>query len=214
MSGETPTDNHTLRRGAEILSIIFHPLFIPLYGLLIIYSSQTLLSFIPSQVKRMVVILVTANNVLLPMALAAVLYTRGAISSFHARRTNERVLLLTFVLMMYSLTAFVLMRMQVPTLFKAYFISIAAVTLVTLIITAFYRISMHAVGLGGLLVLIAFMIILYNISMMWQIITVFLLGGALMSSRIYLKDHTLSEVWTGLVAGAAVMGLSLFFMLK
>lgn len=203
-----------MKRAAEILSVVFHPIFIPLYGLLIIYSSQTLLSFIPSQVKRMIFILVMANNVLLPIALAAVLYARGAIASLSAHRRNERVLLLTFAAMMYILTAFVMFRMQVPNLIKAYFISIAVVTMVTLLITPFYRISLHAAGFGGLLVLIVFMIVLYHIGMVWQIIAVFLTCGAVMSARIYLKDHAPLEVWTGFFAGAVVMGLSLLFLLK
>lgn len=207
-------DNHRLKRAAEILSVIFHPLFIPLYGLLIIYSSPTLLSFIPLQVKRMILVLVVANNVLLPISLAIVLYARGAIASLRARGRSERVLLLTFALLMYSLTAFVLLRIQVPNLFKAYLVSIAVVTLVTLLITVKYQISMHAIGFGGLLVLLIFMIALYHISMVWQLFAVVLAGGAVMSSRIYLEDHSPAEVWTGLFAGAAVTGVSLFLLLK
>ncbi|HCM59499.1 MAG TPA: hypothetical protein DIS74_03840 [Bacteroidales bacterium] len=203
-----------MKRAAEILSVVFHPLFIPLYGLLIIYSSSTLLSFIPLSVKRMILVLVTANNVLLPIALAIVLYARSAIASLRARGRNERVLLLTFALLMYSLTAFVLLRMQVPNLFRAYLVSIAVVTLVTLVITVRYHISMHAIGFGGLLVLVVFMIALYHISMVWQLFAVVLAGGAVMSSRIYLEDHSPAEVWSGLFAGAAVMGVSLLFLLK
>lgn len=208
------SDNHRLKRTAEILSVIFHPLFIPLYGLLLIYSSPTLLSFIPPQVKRMILVLVVANNVLLPIALAIVLYARGSIASLRARGRNERVLLLTFALLMYSLTAFVLLRIQVPSLFKAYLVSIAVVTLVTLLITVKYQISMHAIGFGGLMVLVMFMIALYHISMVWQLFAVVLAGGAVMSSRIYLEDHSPAEVWSGLFAGAAVMGVSLFLLLK
>ncbi|MHC1731164.1 MAG: hypothetical protein AB9888_03865 [Bacteroidales bacterium] len=207
-------DNHRLKRVAEIFSVVFHPLFIPLYGLLIIYSSPTLLSFIPLQVKRMILVLVMANNVLLPIALAIVLYARGAIASLRAQGRRERVLLLTFALLMYSLTAFVLLRIQVPNLFKAYLVSIAVVTLVTLLITVKYHISMHAIGFGGLLVLVAFMIGLYHISMVWQLFAVVLAGGAVMSSRIYLEDHSPAEVWSGLFTGAAVMGVSLFLLLK
>ena len=207
-------DNHRLKRVAKMLSVVFHPLFIPLYGLLIIYSSPTLLSFIPLQVKRMILVLVVANNVLLPTALAIVLYARGAITSLHARRRSERILLLTFALLMYCLTAFVLLRIQVPTLFKAYLVSIAVVTLVTLLITVKYRISMHSIGFGGLLVLLIFMISLYHISMVWQLFAVVLAGGAVMSSRIYLEDHSPDEVWSGLFAGAAVMAVSLFLLLK
>ncbi|MRR21739.1 hypothetical protein EG830_02015 [bacterium] len=207
-------DSHRLRRAAEILSVVFHPIFIPLYGLIIIYSSNTLHSFLPLQLKRMIFILVMANNVLLPIALATVLYARGAIRTFNARDRNERVLLLTFSLVMYSLTAFLLLRMQVPGLFRAFFIAIAVVTLLTLLITVFYRISLHASGIGGLLVLVLFMAGLYHIGMVWQTVAVLLTGSAVLSSRIYLDDHSPAEVWSGFFAGAAIMGLSLFFILK
>lgn len=203
-----------LNRAAEIISVVFHPIFIPLYGLIIIYSSNTLHSFLPVQLKRMIFILVMANNVVLPMALATVLYARGAIKTFNARDRNERVLLLTFSLLMYSLTAFLLLRMHVPGLFRAFFIAIAVVTLITLLITIFYRISLHASGIGGLLVLVLFMAGLYHIDMVWQTVAVLLTGSAVLSSRIYLEDHSPTEVWSGFFAGAAIMGLSLFIILK
>ncbi len=209
-----PVEKSRRTKTAEVLSVIFHPIFIPLYGLLIVYSSPTLLSFIPSELKRLIFIVVLTNNVILPLALAAILYVRGAITTFNARDRNERVILLTFALMMYTLTAYLLLRMQVPNLFRAYFISVAVVTLITLLITTFYRISLHAAGIGGLLVLIIVMIVLYDISTVWQLASVLIVGGAVMSSRIWLEDHTPSEVWTGLAAGAGVMALSLFFLLR
>lgn len=209
-----PAEKSWKTRLAESLSVIFHPVFIPLHGLLIIYSSPTLLSFIPPKLKLLIFLLVLTNNVILPLALAAILWLKGAITTFNARDRNERVILLTFALMMYSLTAWLLLRIQVPNLFRAYFISVAVVTLVTLLITTFYRLSLHAAGIGGLLVLIITMFVFYKISTVWQLTTVLMVGGAVMSSRIWLGDHTPSEVWTGLLAGAAVMALSLFFLLK
>lgn len=203
-----------LTKTAEVLSVIFHPLFIPLYGLLIIYSSPTLLSFIPSRLKMLIFLLVMTNNVILPLALAAILWVRGAITTFNARDRNERVILLSFALMMYTLTAWLLLRMQVPNLFRAYFISIAVVTLITLLITTFYRLSLHAAGIGGLLVLIIFMVVFYDINTVWQLTTVVVVGGAVMSARIWMGDHNPTEVWTGLLAGATVMALSLLFLLK
>jgi len=199
---------------AEVFSVIFHPLLIPLYGLLIIYSSPTLLSFIPSRLKMMIFVLVLTNNVLLPLSLAAILWIRGTKTTFNAHDQSERVILLTFILMMYTLTAWLLLRMQVPNLFRAYFISIAVVTLITLLITTFYRLSLHAVGIGVLLVLIIFMVVFYDINTVWQLTTVAIVGGAVMSARIWLGAHTPSEVWTGLLTGAAVMALSLFFLLR
>ena len=67
---------------------------------------------------------------------------------------------------------------------------------------------------SGLLVLVVFMASVYNISMLWQAVAVAVTAGAVMSSRIYLGDHTSSEVWAGLSAGAVIMGISLFILLR
>lgn len=208
-----PGERNGIRRTAEALTIIFHPVFIPLYGLLIIYSSPTLLSFIPQEMKRVMFILVFSNNVILPLTLTAVLYAKGAIRTFNARDRNERVVLLTFALLMYTITAVVMLKMKVPGLFRAYFISIAAVTLITLVITSFYRISLHASGIGGLLALVIFMILLYDVRSVWQLTSVILTGGAVMSSRLYLNDHSPAEVWSGLFIGAGSMAAALCFLL-
>ena len=106
---------------SKIFSVVFHPVFIPLYGLLLIYSSPTLLSFIPARMKWTIFLLVLANNVILPLSLAAILYLRGAIKTFNARDRNERVVLLTFALLMYTITAILLLKIQVPNLFRAIF---------------------------------------------------------------------------------------------
>ena len=209
----SPGEKNGIRKTAEALTVIFHPVFVPLYGLLIIYSSPTLLSFIPQEMKRVMFILVFSNNVILPLTLAAVLYAKGAIKTFNARDRNERVVLLTFALLMYTITAVVMLKMNVPSLFRAYFISIAAVTLITLVITAFYRISLHASGIGGLLALVIFMMLLYDVRSVWQLTSVILIGGAVMSSRLYLNDHSPSEVWSGLFIGAGSMAASLCFLL-
>jgi hypothetical protein len=127
-----------------------------------------------------------ANNVLLPIALAIVLYARGAIASIQCPRPQREGTAA------YLCTADVQPDSIRPAqdtganLFKAYLVSIAVVTLVTLLITVKYRISMHAIGIGGLMVLVIFMIALYHISMVWQLFAVVLAGGAVMSSRIYL----------------------------
>jgi hypothetical protein len=207
-------DRRWITNTAKLLSLIFHPLFIPLYGLLIIYSSPTLFSFISFEVKRIAFVVVAANNVILPLSVASILYSRGAIKSFDARDRSERVLLLSFAVMMYTVTAVLFMKIPVPNLFKTYFISVAVVTLAMLLITVFYRLSLHSSAIGGLLSLIVFMILLFDIRSAWQLIIVLVLGGAVMSSRLYLKDHSPAEVWAGLLTGACIMSLSLYFLLK
>jgi len=209
-----PEQKAWVRKTATVVSVLFHPVFIPLYGLLIIYSAPTLLSYIPFQMKRIVLLMVLLNNVILPLSIAMILYARGALKTIYARERHERLILLTFSLLLYAITAFLLVRIPVPSLFKAYFISIAAVTLAALIISFFTRISLHATGMGGLLALPCFIMFLFDIVSIEYLTSLVFLTGVVMSSRLYLSEHKPVEVWFGLLAGAGVMSLSLFLLLR
>jgi hypothetical protein len=203
-----------IQKTATVISVLFHPVFIPLFGLIIIYSAPTLLSYIPFNIKRGIFILVTANNVIIPLSMTAVFYSRGIIKSVFAQERSERIILLTFSLVMYSITALLLLKVPVPSLIKAYFVSIAVVTLATLFITFFYRLSLHAASTGGLLALAGFMIFRFNIVSVSHIIILLIVCGAVLTSRLYLEEHKSGEVLTGFVTGAAVMSLSLHFLLN
>ncbi|HUW92668.1 MAG TPA: hypothetical protein VMV74_05860 [Bacteroidales bacterium] len=199
---------------AAFISVLFHPVFIPLYGLLIIYSTPTLLSYIPLNMKKVIFMMVIANNVILPLSVTAILYSRGVIKSMYADERRERIILLSFALVMYVITAMLLVKVPVPTLFKAYFVSVAAVALVSLIITSFYKLSLHAAGIGGLLALTGFLTIQFKIVSMGHVVTLLLIAGAVLTSRLSLEKHKPEEVWYGLLTGTAVVALSLFFLLS
>lgn len=54
---------------ARILSFVFHPLFCPLYGLAIIFTAPTFLGYLPATVKKMLLMIVLANNVMIPVVM-------------------------------------------------------------------------------------------------------------------------------------------------
>lgn len=200
-------------KAARIISVLAHPIFIPLYGLMLLYSAPTLLSYIPFHLKKMILVVVIADNILLPISVAAVLYSRGAIKSIYLRERSERLFILTFCVIMYAITAFLLVKLPVASLFKAYFISVAAVTLVTMLISCFYRISLHAVGIGGLLALTVCLTLIFNVVYVNIIAFLVLLSGIVLTSRLYLEEHKPAEAWLGLLTGAAVTGLTLFLLM-
>jgi hypothetical protein len=200
-------------KAAGFVSVLFHPLFMPLYGLLVIYSAPTLLSYLPFNMKWAIFMMVIANNVILPLSVATILYSRGVIKSIYADERRERIILLSVTLFLYTLTALLLVKIPVPTFFKAYFVSIAAVTLVSLIITSFYKISLHSAGVGGVLALAGFMTVQFEVVSMVHVVILLLVAGAVMTSRIGMGKHEPHQVWTGLLTGGGVVALSLYFLL-
>jgi hypothetical protein len=206
-------ENNFLYRLSQVVSIVFHPVFMPLYGLLIIYSAPTILSFIPLKIKRITLLLIVCNNIILPLSVALLLYSRGVIKTFFAREKHERTLLLSITMILYLVTTIMMLRLPVPNLIKAYFVSTTLVTFVTLIVNQFWKLSLHSVAVGGLLILVCFMVYLFDVPIIWFMAGMVFLSGLIMFSRLYNGDHKPVEVWTGFFAGAVSMICSLMFLL-
>ncbi|MBE0675379.1 MAG: hypothetical protein IH591_12025, partial [Bacteroidales bacterium] len=49
---------------AWIITVVFHPVFLPLYGLLLIFNIPTLLVFMPGEIRRVLFLMVLVNNVI------------------------------------------------------------------------------------------------------------------------------------------------------
>lgn len=206
-------ENEFFCRLAKVVSIVFHPVFMPLYGLLIIFSAPTLLSFIPFKIKELTFLVVAINNIILPLSIVLVLYSRGIIKSVYAHEKNERTLLISITLVLYLITTMLMLKMPVPNLIKVYFVSTTFITLITIVINLFWRLSLHSVAVGGLLTIVCFMAYLFEVSVIIYMAGMVFLSGLVMFARLYNDDHEAGEVWTGFFVGIVSMAVSLLILL-
>ena len=67
----------------------------------------------------------------------------------------------------------------------------------------YFKISMHAIGMGGVLGL--FLITMYSNTMLMTLplSVAFLLTGIVCTSRLIISDHTAKEIYAGLFVGIA-----------
>ena len=105
---------------AKIISGIFHPLFMPLYGLLILFSAPTFLVYLPSEAKRILFFVVLINNVLIPLAMLPFFRYRNVITSYRIEDRNERIIPLLSASILYCTTSFIVFRFQIPFLLKSF----------------------------------------------------------------------------------------------
>jgi len=206
-------ENEFFCRLAKVVSIVFHPVFMPLYGLLIIFNAPTLLSFIPFKIKELTFLVVAINNIILPLSIVLVLYSRGIIKSVYTHDKKERTLLLGIIMVLYLITTILMLRMPVPNLIRVYFISITFIALITIIINIFWRLSLHSVAVGGLLTIVCFMAYLFEVSVIQYMAAMVFLSGLVMFARLYNDDHEAGEVWTGFFVGIVSMAVSLLILL-
>jgi len=196
---------------AKIISVIFHPLFIPVYGMAIIFSSPTLFGYLPSDVKRLLLLIVLINNVLLPFSLLPFFKYRNVISSWSLEERKERNFPLILTTLLYSATSYIIFNFPVPAFLKSFILGLFFVSLTITIVNFWWKISIHAVGVGVLTALIIVLSLKMYSPMMWYLILIVIITGLVLSSRLCLNVHNPLQTWLGFLTGLLGFGLYIWF---
>jgi hypothetical protein len=200
--------NNIENKIAKIVSVVFHPLLIPLYGMLIIFTAPTLFWYIPFKVKKILFLVVVTNNVLIPISLMPFFRNRNIISSWRIETRKERIIPLLSVSLFYSITTYIMFRLQIPLFIKEYIFSVSLIVLIVTIINFWWKISIHSVGAGSLAGIVIFLSLKMMVPLTWFIIPVILIAGLVLAARLKLNYHNSYEVYFGFLTGFA--GLTLF----
>lgn len=194
--------NNTL---AKVLSILFHPLLMPLIGVVFIFYSGSYISYLPSDVKRIILLVVGANTLGLPLLMMPLFIQFGVVKSLAMESNKERILPLSFTLIPYILSVYFLIKLPIPFVIPAFMLGASLVVASCLIISYWWKISIHMVGIGGLVgFIIAFSIRLYIDVLPYLLISI-LIAALLASSRLQSKAHRPIQVYFGFVLGFLIM---------
>ena len=191
---------------AKIISVILHPMFMPVYGMLILFNSGTFLSYLPGPAKRIVLIIIVVNTIILPLSVVPFYLTQKVIKSIHMDTSRERIIPLTMNSIFYYLGFYLLNRLQIPDLIKMYLLASFSVVVVTLFVSLKWKISIHMIGIGGLTGAI--------ISISWHLgvdmkaiwMGLILCSGLTGFARLELNKHTPAQVYSGFFTGFLVAG--------
>jgi hypothetical protein len=196
---------------AKVISVIFHPLFVPLYGMIIIFTAPTLFWYIPFKVKKILLFVVATNNVLIPVSLMPFFRYRNIISSWAIETRKERRIPLLAVSFFYSITSFILFRLQIPLFIKSFIFATAVLAITVSVVNFWWKISLHSVGAGALAGLVIVLSLNMMVPLTWFLIPVLLISGLILSSRLRLNTHNPPEVYLGFITG--IIGMYLLMLL-
>ena len=196
---------------ARIIAIIFHPLLIPVYGMTIIFSAPTLFGYLPFHAKKLIILIMLINNVLLPLSMLPFFFQKKIISSWNMSERRERNIPLIITTVLYGATSFIIVRVPVPVFLKSFIFAALFLSVIVTIINFWWKISLHSVGAGALIGLVLILSIKMIAPLEWYLISAIIAGGFILSSRLKLNIHTPIQVWTGLFTG--FFGLTIFMFL-
>ncbi|HDJ34410.1 MAG TPA: hypothetical protein ENF21_09980 [Bacteroidetes bacterium] len=190
---------------AQAISVLFHPLFAPLYGLLLIFHSGTYLSYLPYEVKKVIFLIVLLNTVVIPLSLFPILYYRKFIHGISDERPKDRTIPLVIAAVLYGIACYLLARLQVSGLIKMFIQAAAVMVMLTAVVSWFWKISLHMIGMGGLTGLMIAMMIKLSAVQTGVLVLLIVLAGVVGTARLYLNEHRPSQIYAGYLSGLGFM---------
>lgn len=203
--------NDLIDQLAKIIAVIFHPLLMPVYGMAIVFSAPTLFEYLPVNVKKLLLLIILINNILLPLSFLPFFIHRNIITSWTINERKERNIPLIITTILYCATSFIISRLPIPVFLKSFIFGTAFLSLMVTIVNFWWKISLHSVGAGAIVSLVLILSLKMLTPLEWYLIPAIIGGALVLSSRLRLNLHNPQQVWSGLFAG--FFGLYLFMML-
>lgn len=187
---------------ARLLSVIFRPTYYPTVGTLILLS-LTYLSLFPWVFKLWVLGLVYAFTVCLP-ALAVYLYRRThGWNALELRLRHRRAMPYIIYICSYLCLMHILSATHMPHFLMAIVGISLLIQCTCIVVNIWWKVSMHSAGSGGVVGAIIAYAAIWGFNPVWWLSLAILVSGCVMTSRMLLRQHTLSQVLCGTLIGIA-----------
>ena len=182
------------------ISYIFHPLIMPLLGVLFYFSKSP--RFIPEQIIQAKLVSLFILTVILPILLYFLLKTLGKVNSIYLETTKERIfpLILNCIVILIVLQR-ILTATQIIELYF-FFVGILISTLSCLMLVFFkIKASIHMISVSGVFMFFIALSVHFSININGTLALMSLITGAVATSRLHLKAHTYIELLMGVFIG-------------
>lgn len=191
---------------ARIISVVFQPLLVPTYTLLVIFSLNSYISLIvPAQVKHILMWIVFISTFVFPVLFIFILYRRGMIRSLNMDNREERIFPLMVTGIFYFLAYYIVRQSQLDLIYNLLFLGSALLIVLALIVSVYWKISMHMIGVGGMLGALVGLGLTAYVDLVFYVVLTALVCGLVGFARLKLKAHTPAQVYAGFLAGFFLM---------
>ncbi len=193
-----------LKIPAQFFSYIFHPLFIPLIvtWYLAFLQPGYFIGIAPGS-KIYILIRVAYNTIFYPALTVLLLKAVGFIKSIFLKTQRERIIPYVAANIFYFWMYLVFKNQpDVPLILTMFIFGIFLSSSFGLFVNNYFKISMHALGMGsfaGLVLIIIFSGVSYSIFLPAMVI--FFLTGIVCTSRLIVSDHMPFQIYAGIFFG-------------
>jgi hypothetical protein len=189
---------------AYVVSVIFHPVFIPLYvTYFLLFVHPLLFAGYDDTRKWRLVATVFVNLTLLPAVTVFLCWRLRFISGLRMKSQRERLIPLAAAMIFYFWCWFVLRNfIEIPGIFRQFLLGSFITIIAGWLANISFKVSLHGLAMGGSLCFFIILLFVTEGSSAWYLAVILLITGLVCSSRLLLGTHRPFDVYAGLFIGA------------
>ena len=173
---------------AFAVSILFHPLLLPLYVLFITFNTGTVFTYIPAYTQNM-----------------SYLLTLGLIEGYRLVQKQDRVFPVLVTIVGAFIVFYFSRNLPYSNIVRQFYLIMVIMLSGFMIVTIRWKISMHMTAIGALCGFVFILGMKYLGDVINLLPLLILVSGLVASARLYLKQHTPAQVYVGYIYGATAV---------
>lgn len=188
---------------ARFFSWVFHPLLIGFYMMLyLLYIDPEYFLGMPAQGKTQTLFIYIINGILFPLVSVLLCKALGFVNSIYLRTQKERIIPLTISMVFFFWTFYVFKnKPEIPVIAAQMSLGIFLAVIINFIANIFFKISLHATGVGGIIGLFTWILFASSGFVGIYLALSVLIAGVVSSSRLIVSSHQMGDIVSGLAAG-------------
>lgn len=192
---------------ARLISVVFHPLLFPTYGALyILWANPNMYGYFGEKLHIVWLIIVFALTFVFPGIWLAMMKQLEMIESFELPTAKERIIPFIATITFYLWAGWMFKpaaNMKIPPNEFIFLMLVGAsiAAFIAFFVNIFTKISLHALGVGGLVGLTLILIRFSTYDLRLALVGAIVVAGLTGTARLVLKAHTPTQVFMGYLAG-------------
>ncbi len=187
---------------ARIMSMIFTPFYLPIVGLIALFIFSYM-SLLPMMYKLVMLAMVYLLTVVAPSLLIHLYRLCQGWTSHELGRKERRLVPYIISIVCYFACFFWMEYRNTPRVISIIVVVALTIQMVCALINVWWKISTHTAAIGGVAGGLVSYSIAFSFNPLWWLCVVLILAGAVGTARMILRQHSLSQVVTGFLVGAA-----------
>jgi hypothetical protein len=192
-----------MRSLAKLISFVFHPLFVGvMMAAYLIFVHPLYFVGFSEKEKMLKLLAVINNNVFFPLLVVALLRALGFNKSVLLKTQKERIVPYLASITFFFWTYYVFKNQpETPRVIVYMCRGMFFASSVALVLNNYYKISMHGIGVGGIIGLMALTLVDGTLYSGIPFMVAILVAGLVVTARKIVSDHQWFDIITGFLLG-------------